>query len=62
MQALEAALRETAGAWEQEGQARGEVRESIGAVDDTFLERLVLICMDLATGALVLDEGADDRP
>src|SRR6266853_2219223 len=31
MQALEAALLETAVAWEQDGQTRGEVREIIGA-------------------------------
>jgi Family of unknown function (DUF6399)/IclR helix-turn-helix domain len=61
MQALEAALLETALAWEQEGQARGEVREIIGAVDETFLERMLLVFMDLATGSLVLEEGADDR-
>jgi hypothetical protein len=61
MQALEAALLETAVAWEQEGQARGEVREIIGAVDETFLERMLLVFMDLATGYLVLEEVADDR-
>jgi IclR helix-turn-helix domain len=61
MQALEAALLETAAAWEQEGQARGEVREIIGAVDETFLERMILVFMDLATGYLVLEEIADDR-
>jgi hypothetical protein len=35
-QALEAALRETVGTWEQEGRADGAGRESIGAVDATF--------------------------
>jgi IclR helix-turn-helix domain len=39
MQALEAALVETAGGWEQDGSADGEVREIIGAVDETFLEQ-----------------------
>src|SRR5438874_6795967 len=39
MQALEAVLLETAVAWEQDGRTRGEVREIIGAVDETFLER-----------------------
>ena len=38
MQTLEATLVETAAAWEQEGVAAGEVREIIGAVDETFLE------------------------
>src|SRR4029434_491206 len=61
MQALEAALLETAAAWEQEGCASGEVREIIGAVDETFLERMLLVFMDLATGYLVLEEVADDR-
>jgi hypothetical protein len=61
MQALEAALLETAAAWEQEGCASGEVREVIGAMDETFLERMVLVCMDLATGYLLLEEVADDR-
>jgi hypothetical protein len=61
MQALEAALLETAASWEQDGQAHGEVREIIGAVDETFLERMLLVFMDLATGYLVLEEVADDR-
>jgi hypothetical protein len=61
LQALEAALLETAAAWEQEVCASGEVREVIGAVDETFLERLMLVCMDLATGYLLLEEVADDR-
>src|SRR5262245_55281324 len=39
MQALETALLETAAAWAQAGQAPGEGRAIIGAVDETFLER-----------------------
>jgi hypothetical protein len=54
MQALEAALLETAATWEQDGRASGQVREIIGAVDETFLERMILVCMDLATGYLLL--------
>jgi Winged helix-turn-helix DNA-binding len=50
MQPLETTLLETAAAWEQEGQACGEGRESMGAVDETFVERLILVCMDLPTG------------
>lgn len=61
LQALAAAVLETAAAWEQEGCASGEVREVIGAVDETFLERMMLVCMDLATGSLLLEEVADDR-
>jgi hypothetical protein len=61
MQALEAALLETAEAWEQDGCAGGEVREIIGAVDETFLERMMLVFMDLRTGYLLREEVADDR-
>jgi hypothetical protein len=61
MQALAAALLETAAAWEQDGCAGGERREIIGAVDETFLERLSLVLLDLATGYLLLEEVADDR-
>src|SRR5262249_36569928 len=61
MQALEAALLETTAAWEQQGCASGAMREVIGAVDETFLERMILVCMDLATGYLLLAEVADDR-
>jgi hypothetical protein len=60
-QALETALRETAEAWEQDGCAGGEMREIIGAVDETFLERMILVFMDLATGSLVLEAVADNR-
>jgi hypothetical protein len=39
MEVLEAAIRETTAAWEREGVAAGEMREMIGAVDETFLQR-----------------------
>ena len=61
MQALEAVLLATAAAWEQDGRARGEVREIIGAVDETFLERMILVFMDLSTGYVLLEEVAEDR-
>jgi hypothetical protein len=61
METLETALLETVAAWEQDGRARGEVREIIGAVDETFLERMMLVFMDLATGYLLLEEVAEDR-
>ena len=61
MQALEAALLETAGRWEQDGVAAGEVREIIGAVDETFLEQMILVFLDVPTGYLVQEEVADDR-
>ncbi len=46
MHALEAAMLETAEAWGQDGGAGGAVRESIGAVDETFLARMMLVFMD----------------
>jgi hypothetical protein len=61
MQTLEAALLETAEAWEQAGCAGGEMREIIGAVDETFLERMMLVCLDLSTGYLILETVAEDR-
>jgi hypothetical protein len=61
MQTLEATILETAAAWEKDEVATGEGREIIGAVDETFLERMVLVFMDLPTGYVVLEETADDR-
>lgn len=58
---LAAAIRETAEAWEQEGIADGQVREIIGAVDETFLQRLMLVCIDLVSGSLVFEEVAEQR-
>src|SRR5256885_7281224 len=61
MQALEHVLLETAEAWEHEGIAAGEVRPIIGAVDETFLERMMLVFMDLVSGYLLFEEVAPDR-
>lgn len=61
MQALEAIAVETAETWEQDASAAGEVREIIGGVDETFLERMMLVFRDLPTGYLVLEDVADDR-
>ena len=61
MEALAVAIVETAGAWEQDGVAAGEVRDIIGAVDETFLEQLMLVFQDVPTGYIVQEEGADDR-
>jgi hypothetical protein len=49
-QTLEATILETAATWEKKEVARGEEREIIGAVDETFLEQMVLVFMDLPTG------------
>jgi hypothetical protein len=62
LQALAVALLETAETWAQIGWADGEVREIIGAVDATFLARMMLIGLDLRTGSLLLAEVAADRP
>jgi hypothetical protein len=61
MHTLERLLLETAATWEQEGIAHGEIRPVIGAVDETFLQRLMLVFMDLATGYLLMEEVAADR-
>jgi len=61
MHALETALLETAGTWEKDACAADEVREIIGAVDETFLEQMMLVLMDLRTGYLLLEEVAEDR-
>jgi len=61
MHTLERLILETAAAWEQEGIAHGEIRPVIGAVDETFLQRMMLVFMDLATGYLLMEEVAVDR-
>jgi Family of unknown function (DUF6399)/IclR helix-turn-helix domain len=61
MHTLEGLLLETAAAWEKEGIAHGEIRPVIGAVDETFLQRMMLVFMDLATGYVLMEEVAADR-
>ena len=61
MQALERTTVETAQTWEKEGTTTGEAREIIGAVDETFLEQMLLVFMDLPSGYLLVEEGAADR-
>ncbi len=61
MHMLERLLLETAAVWEKEGIAHGEIRPVIGAVDETFLQRMMLVFMDLATGYLLMEEVAADR-
>jgi hypothetical protein len=51
----------TAAAWEKDGIAHGEIRPVIGAVDETFLQQMVLVFMDLATGYVLVEEVAADR-
>jgi len=61
MAVLEDAIVETTQAWEDEGIAAGERRAIIGAVDETFLERMMLVFMDLVSGYLLFEEVAPDR-
>ena len=55
---MEPALLATAAAWEPEGQATGEIPPISGAVDDPFLERMMLGFMDLVSGYLLFEEVA----
>ena len=61
MHTLERLILATAAVWETEGVAHGEIRPVIGAVDETFLQRMMLVFMDLATGYLLMEEVAADR-
>ena len=62
MEALAVTIEETAQVWEQDGVAAGEVREMIGAVDETFLAQMMLVFQEVPTGDIVQEEVADDRP
>jgi hypothetical protein len=61
MHTLERLILETAAAWEKDGIAHGEIRPVVGAVDETFLQRMMLVFMDLATGYVLMEEVATDR-
>jgi len=61
-QALEHAILETAAAWEHEGIAEGAVRSISGAVEATFLARMLLVVMDRGSGSLLCAAVAADRP
>ena len=61
MHMLERIILDTAATWEQEGVAHGEIRPIIGAVDETFLQRMMLVFMALASGYLLMEEVAVDR-
>jgi hypothetical protein len=58
---MEAALLETAEAWEQDGGAAWEGREILGAVDTTVLQRLLLVCLALVSGDRVWEAVAEER-
>lgn len=61
MQAVEQAILETTQAWEREGISQGQIGPIIGAVDETFLQCMMLVFMDLASGYLLFEESAEDR-
>lgn len=61
MQRLEAVIVEIGQRWQEEGVRGGEVRPVIGAVDETFFERMMLVFMDLVSGYLLFEEVAEDR-
>lgn len=61
MHMLERLLRETVAAWEKDGIAHGEIRPVIGAVDETFLQHMMLVFMALATGYVLMEEVAAER-
>ena len=61
MHTLERIILDTAAAWEKEGVVHGEIRPVIGAVDETFLQRMMLVFMELASGYLLMEEVSVDR-
>ena len=61
MHVLERLILDIAAAWEQDGIAHGAIRPVIGAVDETFLQRMMLVFMDLATGYVLMEEVAAER-
>jgi uncharacterized protein DUF6399/IclR-like helix-turn-helix domain-containing protein len=61
MHHLERIILETAAAWEKEGIAHDEIRPVVGAVDETFLQRMMLVFMDLTSGYVLLEAVAVDR-
>jgi hypothetical protein len=60
MHTLAQTILETAAAWGQGGIAHGKTRPIIGAGDETFLQRMMLVCMDLVSGYLLVEEVAMD--
>src|ERR671933_1618394 len=61
MHTLERFILAIAAAWEKDGIAHGEIRPVIGAVDETFLQPMMLVFMDLATGYVLVAEVAAHR-
>ena len=61
MEQLEPLILETTEAWEREGIAQGQIGPIVGTVDETFLQRMMLVFMDLVSGYVLHEEVADDR-
>jgi len=58
---LEHLILETTEAWAREGLAQGQMGPIVGSVAETFLERMLLVFMDLVSGYLLFEEVADAR-
>jgi len=61
MEQLEPLILETTEGWERDGVAQGQIGPIVGTVDETFLQRMMLVFMDLVSGYVLLEEVADDR-
>jgi hypothetical protein len=61
MEALAGTVEETAQGWEQDGGAAGAVREMLGAVDETFLERMMRVVQAGPPGYMRQEAVADER-
>jgi hypothetical protein len=61
MDKLETLVLETTAAWEREGIASAQMGPMVGAVDETFLQRMMLVFMDLVSGYIFLEETTEDR-
>lgn len=61
MEQLEPLILETTETWQCEGIVQGQVGPIVGAVDETFLQRMMLVFMDLMSGYVLLEEAVNDR-
>jgi hypothetical protein len=53
MEQREHLILETTAALERAGIAQGQLGPIVGSVDETFLERMLLVCMDLVSGDIL---------
>lgn len=61
MAQLEPLILETTAQWEREGIAQGQVGPIVGTVDETFLDSMMLVFMDLCSGYILHEDVAEDR-